>query len=153
MLVINFSDANIFDFVFYLTDILGHALLFALDLQYLYFCMVLCKRYRLVNKILLHITKPWKTFRNQQPPNYVLQNILQYRFDQFFDPDTDSNALIAKHHMKEGLREPSLDQLLKSSDEPKVSKEEENTFIMQVRNVKYEAFKHFKFKYGYQSTS
>ena len=45
--------------------------------------MVLCKRYRLVNKILVHITKPWKTFHNDtQPPNYVLQNILQYRFDQ-----------------------------------------------------------------------
>ena len=30
----------------------------------------------------MHITKPWKTFRNVQPPNYILQNILQYRFDQ-----------------------------------------------------------------------
>ena len=33
-------------------------------------------------QILVHITKPWKTFRNVQPPNYVLQNILQHRFDQ-----------------------------------------------------------------------
>ena len=33
-------------------------------------------------QILVHITKPWKTFRNVQPPNYILQNILQYRFDQ-----------------------------------------------------------------------
>jgi hypothetical protein len=74
-----------------MTDIMAHSILFALDLQFLYFCMVLCKRYRLVNKILLHITKPWKTFRNQQPPNYVLQNILQYRFDQFFDPGQESD--------------------------------------------------------------
>ena len=41
--------------------------------------MFLCKRYRLTNKILAHITKPWKTFRNERPPNYVLQNLLQYR--------------------------------------------------------------------------
>ena len=34
------------------------------------------------SQILVHITKPWKTFRNVQPPNYILQNILQYRFDQ-----------------------------------------------------------------------
>lgn len=131
------DKADMFDLVFYVCDILAHCVLFVLDLQFLYFCMVLCKRYRLVNKILVHITKPWKTFRNVQPPNYILQNILQYRFDQFFDPSADSNALMAKHaaNNKGGVGEGSavsLEQLLKVSDEPKVTKEEENTFIMQL---------------------
>ena len=41
------------------------------------------------SQILVHITKPWKTFRNVQPPNYILQNILQYRFDQGGRRDSD----------------------------------------------------------------
>ena len=45
------SKAGMFDLVFYICDILAHCVLFALDLQFLYFCMVLCKRYRLVNKV------------------------------------------------------------------------------------------------------
>ena len=52
-------------------------------------CINKFQRYRMVNKILVHVTKPWKTFRNDQPPNYVLQNILQHRFDQLFDPSGD----------------------------------------------------------------
>ena len=44
------SKADMFDLVFYICDVLAHCVLFALDLQFLYFCMVLCKRYRLVNK-------------------------------------------------------------------------------------------------------
>ena len=42
-----------FDLVFYICDVLAHCVLFALDLQFLYFCMVLCKRYRLVNKVVI----------------------------------------------------------------------------------------------------
>ena len=44
-----------FDLVFYICDVLAHCVLFALDLQFLYFCMVLCKRYRLVNKVVLRL--------------------------------------------------------------------------------------------------
>ena len=61
--------------------------------------------------------------------------------NQFFDPSAESNALMAKHAAgKFGGKgdalgsEVSLEQLLKVSDEPKVTKEEENTFIMQVRD-------------------
>merc|ERR1719215_188 len=68
---------------------MAHATVFVLDLQYLYMIMILCKRYRLCNKILVHITKPWKTFRDEQPSNFVVQNILQYRFDQIFEPGGD----------------------------------------------------------------
>ena len=59
---------------------------------------------------------------------------------QFFDPSAEDKALFAKHaaggNGKGGMgagSEVSLEQLLKVSDEPKVTKEEENTFIMQVR--------------------
>ena len=49
-----------FDLVFYICDILAHCVLFALDLQFLYFCMVLCKRYRLVNKVGMTLFRPYR---------------------------------------------------------------------------------------------
>ena len=82
-----------------------------------------------MNKILLHVTKPWKTFRNDQPPNYVLQNILQHRFDQIFEPEGDMNQVKEEMAKKSGV---PFDLLLKVTDEPKISKEEENTFIYQL---------------------
>merc|ERR1719500_2269678 len=69
-----------------------------LDLQYIHLCMVLCKRYRMLNKIIAHITKPFKTFRSEEPSNEMLQKILSYRweavkkeeakktFDQIWEP-------------------------------------------------------------------
>ena len=71
-----------FDVLLWLADFMAHGTIFCLDLHFLFLAMVLCKRYRLVNKLLVHVGKPWKTFRDEKPPNYVLQNILQYRFDQ-----------------------------------------------------------------------
>ena len=76
----------------------------------------------------------WKIFRVPLPSS----------LRQFFDPSAECNALMAKHAAasKGGAggggkgdlgSEVSLEQLLKVSDEPKVTKEEENTFIMQVR--------------------
>ena len=50
--------ADMFDLVFYICDILAHCVLFVLDLQFLYFCMVLCKRYRIVNKVQNNRTNP-----------------------------------------------------------------------------------------------
>ena len=72
--------------------------------------------------------QPWKTFRNEQPSNFVVQNILQYRFDQIFEPDNS---------MKEGTleqmkRKVPVEKLIKSVEEPKISKEEENTLIVQL---------------------
>merc|ERR1711953_1394530 len=122
------KDSVGFDILILLADTMAHSTLFVLDLQYLYMIMVLCKRYRLCNKILVHITKPWKTFRNEQPSNFVVQNILQYRFDQIFGPDNS---------MKEGTleqmkRKVPVEKLIKSVEEPKISKEEENTLIVQL---------------------
>merc|ERR1719215_1814292 len=108
---------------------MAHATVFVLDLQYLYMIMILCKRYRLCNKILVHITKPWKTFRDEQPSNFVVQNILQYRFDQIFEPggdDPDGLDLLKK---KSSV---PIEKLIKNCEEPKISREEENTFIVQL---------------------
>ena len=58
-----------------------------LDLQYIHLCMVLCKRYRslfktlhalksicrMLNKIMAHITQPFKTFRAEEPSHQMLQ--------------------------------------------------------------------------------
>merc|ERR1712165_246265 len=69
-----------------------------LDLQYIHLCMVLCKRYRMLNKIMAHITQPFKTFRAEEPSHQMLQKILSYRwesikkeeasktFDQIWEP-------------------------------------------------------------------
>ena len=83
-----------FDVLLWLADFMAHGTIFCLDLQFLFLAMVLCKRYRLVNKLLVHVGKPWKTFRDEKPPNYVLQNILQYRFDQVFN----SKAIIFENY-------------------------------------------------------
>merc|ERR1712088_1077165 len=42
-----------------------------LDLQYIHLCMVLCKRYRMLNKIMAHITQPFKTFRAEEPSHQM----------------------------------------------------------------------------------
>ncbi len=130
------DDSGIFDFIFMLSDLLAHTALFVLDLQFLHFSMVLCKRYRLVNKILVHITKPWKTFRNEQPANIEIRNMLQYRFDQLFDTDTSDTA--AGDIMKQDVSKQNVpkDLLMKmGAEDQKISKEEENTFILQVKKI------------------
>ena len=52
-----------------------------LDLQYIHMCMVLCKRFRTLNKIIEHIIKPFRTFRAEEPTNEMLQKILAFRYD------------------------------------------------------------------------
>ena len=34
---------------------------------------------RMMNKVIGHITKPFKTFRSEEPTHAMLQDILQYR--------------------------------------------------------------------------
>ena len=41
----------------------GNMAIGVLDLQYIHMCMVLCKRFRTLNKIIQHIVKPFRTFR------------------------------------------------------------------------------------------
>jgi len=124
-----------FDVLLWLADFMAHGTIFCLDLQFLFLAMVLCKRYRLVNKLLVHVGKPWKTFRDEKPPNYVLQNILQHRFDQLFEPGSDDfrreSMSVSKMDMLTKKAVP-MDLLFKGPEEQKVSKEEENTFILQL---------------------
>ena len=62
------KDSVGFDILILLSDTMAHSTLFVLDLQYLYMIMVLCKRYRLCNKILVHITKVYILHFIQDPP-------------------------------------------------------------------------------------
>merc|ERR1711892_1418150 len=67
---------------------------------------VLCKRYRMLNKIIAHITKPFKTFRSEEPSNEMLQKILSYRweavkkeeaskaFDEIWEPSEKDNPSV-----------------------------------------------------------
>jgi len=122
------KDSVGFDILIALSDAMAHTTTYVLDLQYLFMIMVLAKRYRLCNKILLHITKPWKTFRDEQPSNFVVQNILQYKYDQIFDPENDPED----PEMKK--KSVPIEKLIKSvgTDEQKVSKDEESTFLVQL---------------------
>lgn len=125
-----YSDSVGFDILLSLSDTLAHATILVLDLQFLHLVMVLCKRYRLCNKILEHITRPWKTFRNDKPSNFVVQNILQYRFDQIFDAGASLNEGGGLEALKK--KNVPLERLINNVEEPKVSREEENTFIIQL---------------------
>merc|ERR1711936_1459608 len=82
----------------------------------------------MLNKILVHITGPWKTFRNDKPSNFVVQNILQYRFDQIFDGGVEDLGGLEKLAKKNV----PLEEMIKNVEEPKVSREEENTFLIQL---------------------
>ena len=61
----------------------------------------------------------------------MLQNILQYRFDQLFDTTGQHSGT---DFMKEDFSKKNvpLDKLIKDVGMEKISKEEENTFILQV---------------------
>merc|ERR1711963_961695 len=77
-----------------------------LDLQYIHLCMVLCKRYRMLNKIMAHITQPFKTFSAEEPSHQMLQ--------------VDMSKMDIP---------PAL--LMKSNDH-EISREEETTVILQL---------------------
>jgi len=126
------EDTNATDFLLIMADVAAHMIIYALDLQFLHMAMVLCKRYRVVNKLLLHVSRPWKTFRDNQPPNYMLQNILQYSFDQIWAPDSNLQSTNKIDVLTK--KKVPLDMLIKGgpAEEQKISKEEENTFILQL---------------------
>ena len=62
--------------------------------------------------------QPWKTFRNDKPSNFVVQNILQYRFDQLFEPGSDDPGGLEQLTKKNV----PLEKLIKNVEEPKVSR-------------------------------
>jgi len=128
------KDADIEDGAFWIADLLGHAVIYVLDLQFLHFSMVMCKRYRMVNKILVHIAKPWKNYRQEQQPANFVKKILQHRrdvHDQIWDPSNDASDL-AK--MKDAdILERMIHGMGDDDNGPNIiSKTEENTFVLQV---------------------
>lgn len=121
-----------------------------LDLQYIHLCMVLCKRYRMLNKIIAHITKPFKTFRSEEPSNEMLQKILSYRweavkkeeasnaFDQIWEPSEKDNPSV---DMPDSNSEPVKVDITKEDVPPalwmkgndkEISRDEESTVILQL---------------------
>merc|ERR1712045_284396 len=89
-----------------------------LDLQYIHLCMVLCKRYRMLNKIMAHITQPFKTFRAEEPSE---KDEVQLPDNEIADP--------VKVDMSKMDIPPAL--LIKSNDH-EISREEETTVILQL---------------------
>ncbi len=51
------KDSVGFDILITLADTAAHSTLYALDLQFIFMLTCLVKRYKLLNKILLHVTK------------------------------------------------------------------------------------------------
>merc|ERR1719369_2520318 len=121
-----------------------------LDLQYVHLCMVLCKRYRLLNKIMAHITKPFKTFRAEEPSNEMLQKILSYRweavkkeeaskaFDEIWEPSEKDNPSVDLPDMDsepvkiDMTKEPIPPALLMKGNDKEISRDEETTVILQL---------------------
>merc|ERR1719507_7548 len=87
-----------------------------LDLQYIRLCMVLCKRYRMLNKIMAHITQPFKTFRAEEPSHQMLQKILSYRwesikkeeasktFDQIWEPSEKDEVQLPDNEIADPVK-------------------------------------------------
>jgi len=121
-----------------------------LDLQYIHMCMVLCKRYRMLNKIIAHITKPFKTFRSEEPSNEMLQKILSYRweavkkeeaskaFDEIWEPSEKDNPSVDMPDMDsepvkiDMSKEPVPPALLMKGNDKEISRDEETTVILQL---------------------
>lgn len=119
-----------------------------LDLQYIHMCMVLCKRYRMLNKIIAHITKPFKTFRSEEPSNEMLQKILSYRweavkkeeaskaFDEIWEPSEKDNVdlpdLESEPVKIDMTKEPIPPALLMKGNDKEISRDEETTVILQL---------------------
>ena len=61
----------------------------------------------------------------------VLTNFVLFRFDQIFEPGSASDPMSDKAELMN--RKVPLEMLIKAQDEPKISKEEENTVVLQVR--------------------
>merc|ERR1712029_1062912 len=120
-----------------------------LDLQYIHMCMVLCKRFRTLNKIIEHIIKPFRTFRAEEPTNEMLQKILSFRydtvkkeeaskaFDDIWEPsEKDNPELNIENYDKDPVKiditkEDVPPALLMKGNETEISKDEEATVMIQ----------------------
>lgn len=120
-----------------------------LDLQYIHMCMVLCKRFRTLNKIIEHIIKPFRTFRAEEPTNEMLQKILAFRydtvkkeeaskaFDDIWEPSEKDNPEVTfENYEKDPVKiditkEDVPPALLMKGNETEISKDEEATVMIQ----------------------
>lgn len=119
-----------------------------LDLQYVHLSMVLCKRYRMLNRILLHVTQPFKTFRGDEPSHEILQKILSHKwhavkkeearntFDQIWAPSENEHPSMVPPDstttkIDNSKEEVPMETWLKGT-EREISREEENTVILQL---------------------
>merc|ERR1719361_941505 len=119
-----------------------------LDLQYIHMCMVLCKRFRTLNKIIQHIVKPFRTFRAEEPTNEMLQKILAFRyegvkkeeaskaFDDIWEPsekDTPSVGDFNPDPVKIDITKEEIPPaLLMKGNETEISRDEEATVMIQL---------------------
>jgi len=119
-----------------------------LDLQYIHMCLVLCKRFRTLNKIIQHIVKPFRTFRAEEPTNEMLQKILAFRyetvkkeeaskaFDDIWEPsekDTPSVGELYPDPVKIDItKEEVPPALLMKGNETEISRDEEATVMIQL---------------------
>merc|ERR1712029_1016475 len=118
-----------------------------LDLQYIHMCMVLCKRFRTLNKIIEHIIKPFRTFRAEEPTNEMLQKILAFRydsvkkeeaskaFDDIWEPSEKDNPTFDydKDPVKIDItKEDVPPALLMKGNESEISRDEEATVMIQL---------------------
>merc|ERR1719471_1230414 len=114
-----------------------------LDLQYIHMCMVLCKRFRTLNKLIEHIIKPFRTFRAEEPTNEMLQKILAFRydtvkkeeaskaFDDIWEPSEKDNPSVQDYHQDpvkiDITKEDVPPALLMKGNETEISRDEEAT--------------------------
>jgi len=120
-----------------------------LDLQYIHMTMVLCKRFRTLNKIIEHIIKPFRTFRAEEPTNQMLQKILAFRydtvkkeeaskaFDDIWEPSEKDNPDMPGTYDKDPVKiditkEDVPPALLMKGNETEISRDEESTVMIQL---------------------
>merc|ERR1719346_972446 len=120
-----------------------------LDLQYIHMCMVVCKRFRTLNKIIEHIIKPFRTFRAEEPTNQMLQKILAFRydtvkkeeaskaFDDIWEPSEKDNPDMPGTYDKDPVKiditkEDVPPALLMKGNETEISRDEESTVMIQL---------------------
>lgn len=119
-----------------------------LDLQYIHMCMVICKRFRTLNKIIQHIVKPFRTFRAEEPTNEMLQKILAFRydtvkkeeaskaFDDIWEPSEKDTPSVQDYHQDpvkiDITKEDVPPALLMKGNETEISRDEEATVMIQL---------------------
>jgi hypothetical protein len=107
----------------------------------------------MLNKIMAHITQPYKTFRGgEEPSHQMLQKILSYRweslnkeeasktFDQIWEPSEKDSVSLPEQAVPEPPAPVKVDmakmevppELWLKSGEQEISREEETTVILQL---------------------